>query len=232
MTIRHLQKHALRALLVVLALSGVACSGAPPVVVEPPAPPIRSQSPAQELATTALHAPDPQARWSALEELGVRAEPDDAVALLRPGLDSSDDAVRRNAAVALSVFGSGDGLDTLHEGVTARDAWRRWEAINALGRVHDEGTVRVLAPVLLSPVARDREETALVLGRIGGHDALVLLVGALHDPLPSVRWRAALALGHLGDPAALPPLRAALEDEPATVVSRNIEQAIVRLTGR
>jgi HEAT repeat protein len=81
-------------------------------------------------------------------------------------------------------------------------------------------------------VARDREETALVLGRIGGHDALVLLVGALHDPLPSVRWRAALALGHLGDPAALPPLRAALEDEPATVVSRNIEQAIVRLTGR
>ncbi len=178
--------------------------------------------------------PNPRIRWQALRALGKLprgpSEPGArALALLREDLTATDEPVRWNAAVALSWFAAPDGLPVLHVGVTDRDPWRRWEAVTALGRVHDATTPRVLGQLLLSPSRSDREETVLALGQVGGGEAFLLLLSALKDGAPEVRWRACLALGRLGMPEAILPLHDLKARETDGRVLKHVDQAILRL---
>ena len=81
-------------------------------------------------------------------------------------------ATRWNAAVALAWLGRDDGLSLIHAGVRSPQRWRRWEAIHALGRVHDGDSVGALAPVLGSGDARER-------GEVWGEAMMVVLTGAI-----------------------------------------------------
>ncbi|HEY0789094.1 MAG TPA: HEAT repeat domain-containing protein, partial [Thermoanaerobaculia bacterium] len=105
----------------------------------------------EPLARRAIDDVSHHVRWRSLWALAMFRKPEELTALFERGL-ASDDARRRwNAAIALSMFGSAAGLDLLHAGVRNPDPFQRWEAINALGRVHDARTVSVLAPALRSP---------------------------------------------------------------------------------
>jgi HEAT repeat protein len=90
--------------------------------------------------------------------------------------------------------------------------------VNALGRVHDEASAAVLAPLLRDPDASLRREAVLSLGKIGGESALSALAAALADSDPQVRWRACRSLGEIGGPAACELLaKAKAQDADATV---------------
>lgn len=170
--------------------------------------------PGPDLVRTALRDPDPQVRWRAVWALGESPDAREAVDAFRQALGAVEPGVRWQAALALSAFGRREALPLLHAGVRNPDRWRRWEAIHALGRVHDETTSRVLAPVLASSNAHDRAEAVLSLGLIGDDTALELLIGALEDPDPAVRWRACMALDRIDDPRSDPHLRELLGSEP------------------
>ncbi len=181
------------------------------------------------LADVAVGDEEPRLRWRALEAMDSYPDRAPAVELLREHLESAEEPARWNAAVGLSWLGLDDGLSLLHEGVTSRDRWRRWEAVNALARVHDETTARVVGRLLMSPLVADREETVLTLGKIGSGEAFLLLLSALKDKAPGVRWRACMALGRLGRPEAILPLRALELREIDERVLQHAGKAILRL---
>ncbi|MEE8522971.1 MAG: HEAT repeat domain-containing protein, partial [Thermoanaerobaculia bacterium] len=166
---------------------------------------IRDPQVSTALARIITHADDPRLRWHAV--LALSEVPDRApiLEMLRRDLAAAEEPVSWNAAVGLSWLSADDGLALLQDGVMHRDPWRRWEAITALGRVHDDSTARVLGQVLLSPIRADREEAVLALGKIGNGEAFLLLLAALGDAAPEVRWRACLALGRSGMPEAILP---------------------------
>ena len=184
---------------------------------------------APALAQSAAADPSPLIRYEALRGLVLSADEERCVELLRSWYEGDDPEAKWGAAVGLAAFGHGDGLDLLHEAVRAPDRWRRYEAITALARVHDAQRVRVLAPLILSPLESERRETVLSLAQIGGAEAYLLLVGALHDDSAEVRWRVAMGLGELGEPRAIVPLRLLLAREYDPKVIERAERSIEKL---
>ena len=115
---------------------------------------------------------------------------------LLKALREGDDRVRWNAAIAFSNMDRKEAVAVLKEGLKAHSDWIQWEAVNALGRVHDETTVGELLSLLKSSSDKGvRQETILSLGRIGDTKAMSAIVEMLSDKSPDIRWRAALALG-------------------------------------
>jgi len=129
----------------------------------------------------------------------------------------------------LSFFGSAEGIDIIHANVANPDPFRRWEAINALGRVHNDKSVSVLKPALRSPSLRDRNEVVLSLGMIGGAEARELLINSLSDDKPDVRWRAAMALGRAGDASNIASLRLLASGDPDSMVREQAAKAAEKL---
>lgn len=142
----------------------------------------------------------------------------------------SDDAnVKWNAALGLSFFESSEGISVINDGVLNPDPFRRWEAINALGRAHDERSIDLLRTALGSPSIRDRNEIVLTLGSIGGPAAVEILIGALSDEFADVRWRAAMALGKTRDRKALPALHLVAEGDASAEVREHARKAIAHM---
>ncbi|HUP46703.1 MAG TPA: HEAT repeat domain-containing protein [Thermoanaerobaculia bacterium] len=175
---------------------------------------------------------DPHVRWRSLWALSRVASPDRIVAAVAAGLGSDDPDEVWGTAVALSFFDSTMALPRLHESVTHLDPFRRWEAINSLGRVHDATTPDVLRSVLHSPSARDRHEVVLTLGQIGGPKGNALLFEALSDEEASVRWRAAMALSRSGTGDELETLRQVAETDADAQVREHAAKAISRIEQR
>jgi HEAT repeat protein len=92
-------------------------------------------------------------------------------------------------------------------------------AVEALGRVWDDGVVDPLALALLGdPDQSVRAEAAHALGETWNDAAVEPLVEALlDDPQWQVRERAAQALGETGSADAVTPLTKALRDADASV---------------
>ncbi len=140
-------------------------------------------------------------------------------------------ALRRwNAAIGLTMFDDPGVVPLIHDGLSSADWWIRWEAVNALGRVHDERSSGLLAPIL----ARDsdasvRREATFVLGVICDAKARELLALGVDDADPQVRWRAAMGLGRCEDPSAEPLLRQRFETEGDELVRTRIQEALDRL---
>jgi HEAT repeat protein len=181
------------------------------------------------LTLTAVADPSPPIRYEALRWLLDTSDQSQVASAFVTFLDSEQTTVRWGAAVALATMGRRDGLDLLHEGVRSSSPWQRQEAMTALARVHDENTVRTLAPLIVSPVLQDRTEVVLTLGQIGGAEAYLLLLGSMNDSHADVRWRACMALGQLGDRRAIFPLKKLLTLEYNPKVRQHAEKAIHKL---
>jgi len=146
--------------------------------------------------------PDVHARWRANWAL-THLDDGTVVPRLIATLSDGDSTASWNAAVTLSLFGAVEAVSILHQGLIA-EGWRKWEAVNALGRVWNEETAARLAAVLAQGSEDVRKEAALSLGRIGSGLALAALLDALRgDASPEVRWRAAMMIGHIGDTRAV-----------------------------
>jgi HEAT repeat protein len=97
----------------------------------------------------------------------------------------------------------------------------RYQAVDALGTLHDPVAVERLARALRDPDCGVRWKAAEALGKLRG-TALPHLFEALQDPAPDVRWRAALALGDTEDEEAIGPLIGALADPDPYVQGRAV----------
>jgi len=148
---------------------------------------------------------------------------------LRAGLLSESDETRWSAAFSLSTFDRADGLSILHTGVADARPERRLEALDALGRVHDEYSLQVLENVLSWGNVRERGVVVLTLGQIGGEGGSELLIRALADPEPAVRWRACLALELTRDRRAVQALEDLKARESDDRVRRFAERALDRI---
>jgi len=173
--------------------------------------------------------PDVHARWRADWAL-YRLDDGSVVPRLLSAFGDDDPTVVWNAAVALSLFGRNEAVPILYQGLEAT-GFQQWEAVNALGRVWDEGTAYRLAAVLAEGDEDVRKEAVLSLGHIGGDEAVSAILRALQsDPSPEVRWRAAMMIGRIGGPELVPTLRALAGSEEDPLVIDQIEAAIELLT--
>jgi HEAT repeat protein len=194
---------------------------------------LRADGAVGPLAERVIADESPHVRWRSLWALARFDAREEIVAQLLPGLASDDETTAWNAAVSLAFFGSPEGVETLHRGVRSPDPFRRWEAINSLGRVNAGGaTVSALLPVLESPSVRDRNETVLTLGQIGGEAAMGALIAALEDEAPDVRWRAAMALGRAGNAEVVPRLEALAMSDPDEQVREHAAKSATRIRMR
>ena len=171
--------------------------------------------------------PNPHVRWRSLWAVSVLRDEERATAELERWLHQPEH--RWNAAVGLSMFGRLDALPVLSEGTRSDDDWIRFEAVNGLGRVHDESTSQLLAGLLEHPQERTRQEVVMSLGRIRDEAAVTALIAALDDPSPRVRWRAAMALKLAGRPRGAEPLRRLLEHETDEHVRKHAADALDEL---
>jgi hypothetical protein len=177
----------------------------------------------------AISDPDVHARWRANWAITC-LDDGTVVPRLIAALDGEDPTTAWNAAITLSLFGRPEAVPLLHQGLLA-EGWRRWEAVNALGRVWNDETVSRLISVLKEGVEDVRKEAALSLGRIGGDAALLALIEALaHDPSPEVRWRAAMMIGRIGEEGSVPLLVTLRAKEAHPLVILRIDEAIEALT--
>jgi HEAT repeat protein len=191
---------------------------------------LRADGAVGPLAERVISDESPHVRWRSLWALARFDAREEIVARLLPGLASENETTAWNAAVSLAFFGSPEGVATLHRGIRSPDPFRRWEAINSLGRVNEgDATVKALQPVLESPSVRDRNETVLTMGQIGGEAAMHALIEALEDEAPDVRWRAAMALGRAGNAAVVPLLEALAESDPDPQVREHATKSASRI---
>ena len=153
-----------------------------------------------------LHDADPQVRWRAIWALNEYPDDTETLRLLRQALNGADPADHWNAAVGLSMFDAPDCLPAIHAGLTQPDEWRRWEAINALSRIHDASSAGLLAGLALHGNTHQRGEAVMSLGFVGGAEAVDILISTLADADQGVRWRACMQLGVTGDVRAVPAL--------------------------
>lgn len=184
------------------------------------------------LARVAATEPEAHARWRALWALSRVGTVEEITVALRPYLASESSEHQYHAALALAFFGAADGLPIVHAHVLDPDPFRRFEAINALGRVHDESSIGLLGTALKSPSVKDRNEVVLALGRIGGEPARRLLLSALMDESEAVRWRAAMALSRAGTSADLRALQIVADTDISEDVREHARRAILRIRQR
>ena len=127
---------------------------------------------------------------------------------------------REEALRALSLRPDREVRDFFLRALKDEDAWVRWSAAEALGRLGaTDEALQALREALKDENALVRMGAAEALGHLGATDeALQALREALKDEDAWVRMGAAEALGHLGaTDEALQALRKALKDENALV---------------
>jgi len=185
------------------------------------------------LVEQVLKAENPHVRWRSIWAISQLNDDERIIPELLKALREGDERVRWNAAIALSNMDRKEAVPVLKEGLRAYSEWTQWEAVNALGRVHDETTVRELLSLLKSSSDIGvRQETLLSLGRIGDTKAMPALIEALSDKSPDIRCRAALALGMMSDQQAVPILEEHLKGEKDPVAKEYMQDALKSLKGQ
>jgi len=180
----------------------------------------------EPLVEAAVHHGEVHARWRAYWAIAaVDSEVDDrrAVSLLTPYLEHSDPEVRWRAATALAFLEHPSAVSHLEAGLSADEAWRRWEAVNGLASVHGSESWRKVAQLATEDAeASVRQEAVMTLWKLGERRARQVLVAATEDASPQVRWRALAALAEV-----VPELRTWAEEQaardPAPEVRRTFE---------
>jgi len=196
---------------------------------------IRDDRAVPALVENVLHDDNSHVRWRSIWALNEYQDKSQAVGLLQEAKKSKEHDVRWNAAVGLSMLARDDCrcLDIIHAGVGGDNDWQRWEAINALKRVHDKRSVSVLQPVLSGGSKKDRQEAAMALGDIGKdittREAVNALVAMLEDAESGVRWRAAQSLGDIADPRSREALESLKELESDERVLEHVDRALTKI---
>ncbi|OGL45830.1 MAG: hypothetical protein A2161_15160 [Candidatus Schekmanbacteria bacterium RBG_13_48_7] len=168
---------------------------------------------------------DPHIRWRSIWAL-LEIKDSSIPERFRKDLKSEDKMIRWNAAVGGSAFRVKETLPILNEGLTSRDGWVVWEAVNALGRINDESSVGRLRKILEGKDSHARREAIMSLIRMDYPGIRDLLLEYLGDDDPEVRCRVALALGKYRDEAVREALEKRLEVETQEMTIRNLKKVL------
>lgn len=178
----------------------------------------------EPLVEAAVHHGEVHARWRAYWAIAaVDSDVGRAASLLTPYLEHSDPEVRWRAATALAFLEHPSAVPYLEAGLSAEEAWRRWEAVNGLASVHGAESWRKVGELATGDAeASVRQEAVMTLWKLGERRAREVLLAGAEDPSPQVRWRALAALAEV-----VPELRPWAEEraarDPAPEVRRTFE---------
>jgi HEAT repeat protein len=139
-------------------------------------------------------------------------------ARLREALTGEDLPLRAAALELLAELEDRSALPYARSLLASGDVELRLQAVNALGKLHDQESVSVLLELLTVP-GELQGAAAVALGRIGDRRATAALCALLRPDArgPNIQAEVAEALGHLGDPEAIPVLSEALTAPHAAV---------------
>ena len=170
-----------------------------------------------EALAKALADEEPRVRNNAAESLGHLVQAgdgmpaDDAVRWLTPALDSTDAAVRRQAAEALGRLRGAEAISLATRLAGDADPQVQREAVESLGRLlrgSDAQAARAALPVLREALRHDdpsvRRQLVETLGSLRSiaDEVVPLLAQAVEDPDPAVQREAVEALGKISSPGS------------------------------
>jgi HEAT repeat protein len=155
-------------------------------------------------AALADHAGDARMRDAAVQGLTL-LELDAARALLLRTTQSEDAKLRAAAMRALGqVPAAPDTLQRLHAGLSDDDAWVRYYACQALGRLADATAVEALKGLLRDDAGQVRVAAVEALSHLPGEAARSALRASTRTDDPDMQRAALLGLGLTRDDASLP----------------------------
>jgi HEAT repeat protein len=160
------------------------------------------------------HADDARMRDAAVQGLTLLEQPEARALLLRT-TESSDAKLRAAATRALGhVTASAESLARLHAGLSDADAWVRYYACQALGRLGESAAASTDAVVTLlsDPAGQVRVAAIEALSHLPSESAILALRRSARADDPDVRRAALLGLGLAGDQTSLPTLLDAAEE--------------------
>lgn len=165
----------------------------------------------------ALRESDPRQREAAIQGLAFLDDPHALDALLQAARDP-DDRTRAMATRALGQAGEDLRVTSyLLKGLSDRDAWVRYYAAQALGRLGIEVAARPIAALLEDPAGQVRVAAVEALAHLQSSLSDEALREAARASDPDVRRAALIGLGLRKDMAAMPLLlEGARAEDPAT----------------
>ncbi|OGL41827.1 MAG: hypothetical protein A2161_18665 [Candidatus Schekmanbacteria bacterium RBG_13_48_7] len=168
---------------------------------------------------------NPHVRWRSIWALSQHDDPSIGERF-RSYFNDGNKTIRWNAAVGGSMFSVKETLPILKEGLSSPDDFTAWEAVNALSRIFDQESVKLLIPILEGSVERVRRESVLSLGKMKYPEARDLLIKYLSDKDPGVRWRSAMSLANYSDPSVRKALENQLKVEKDTETISQIQKSL------
>jgi HEAT repeat protein len=145
-------------------------------------------------------------REQAIDQAAERADPDQLV-----GLISTEDAIRRNAALEALSRGGGRSVPALIRALDDRDAEVVMFAASTLGKTRDPSAIPHLARILKHPDVNVCQAAVESLGALRAASALGALTALLDKEL-WIRFAVVHTLGEIGDPSSVPTLVGLLGD--------------------
>jgi len=163
------------------------------------------------------HDADPRLKEAAISGLAYIEDARAAAALLA----ACGDTHAKTRAAAVRALGQGEGgaasLTALRRAASDDDAWVRYYACQALGRLRDEPSSPLLVARLADPAGQVRVAAVEALARLEEPDAIRALAGALAAGDADVQRAALVGLGQSRRIEALPTLLSALAgSDPST----------------
>ncbi len=160
---------------------------------------------------------DERVRESAIQGLPFMDDPRAMEALLTAAKDPSE----RTRAAAMRSLGQCSGnlrvTAYLLKGLADPDAWVRYYACQALGKLEFEPAAEPIIGLLADPAGQVRVAAVEALSCLNGDAAVAALASAVTDSDPDIQRAALIGLGVAKRPSTLPAvLSAARSSEPAT----------------
>lgn len=165
----------------------------------------------------AVHDPDPRVRDVAIAGLALIEHPR-ARALLLAAAVAPDERVRAAAMRGLGQSpAGGDVIEALRRGLSDPDAWVRYYAVQALGKLSDETSTSAISSLLTDPAGQVRVAAVEALSHLQGDAALSALRETSQADEPDLQRAALIGLGLRENVESLPVLVAATSaGDPAT----------------
>ncbi|HTU63920.1 MAG TPA: HEAT repeat domain-containing protein, partial [Polyangiales bacterium] len=159
--------------------------------------------------------PDPRVRDVAIAGLALIEHPR-ARELLLTAAAAPDERDRTAAMRGLGQSAASDEvIAALRHGLSDPNAWVRYYASQALGKLGDEDSAQALAALLSDPAGQVRVATVEALSHLKGAASLASLRAATSDDEPDIRRAALIGLGLRKNIDSLPVLVAAASDQEA-----------------
>lgn len=135
-----------------------------------------------------------------------------AVDVAASSLNSTDDFLKKEAALSMAHRGNDSGLDILAPLIKGEDHNSVSEICDAIRNIKSEKAMSLLTVCLMSDDEYVRLAAVRAVGQAGNKGIVPLVIDLLNDESKEVRREAAVALGNLQDKRALEPLISSLFD--------------------